>query len=450
MKNPFARSRETTAMLEQAVSDIDPAEAAYEVLERLGARPSIPRFAIVGGLRRSFSADAENEAASISPRARERADVGYSITIDDAETVEVDDALSCEALDDGRVRARIHIALVADFVPFGGAIDREAAARATTVYLPETTVRMLPDAISCERASLLAGVERPVLTTEVVIGPDGNLLESRIYPALIPISARLDYDRADAILADSQATGIEADTVRTLNRAASALRERRRNSGASLTTRREAKVRVVDDEISIEIIDTSSPARVLVAEFMVLSNSVAARYAAENRIPMIYRVQPEGRFDAAPQRPRLSLFPEHHAGVGMDYYSQLSSPIRRYADLALQRQILTSVSGEALPYNDESLMTVLAGAENAEETGRDLERRAKRYWILRYLERQVGQNPLRASILREGSTAELIDFTVRGTLHNAPMLPNQSDVIVRIARVDPLRGWLSFDFVSEA
>ena len=90
------------------------------------------------------------------------------------------------------------------------------------------------------------------------------------------------------------------------------------------------------------------------------------------------------------------------------------------------------------------------GAENAEASGRELERRAKRYWILRYLERHALDGAILAYVMREGQSAELADFAVRGTLHGAPSLPNQMPIMVQVSRVDPLRGWLSFDFVGPA
>ncbi len=190
--------------------------------------------------------------------------------------------------------------------------------------------------------------------------------------------------------------------------------------------RREAKVRVRGDDVEITVLDNASPGRTLVAEFMVLSNFVAARYAATNRIPIIYRVQPQlGGGDMASMRPRLSLHPEYHAGIGLDFYAQLSSPIRRYADLVLQRQLLGALANrdhDTAIYTVDELLAVLAGAENAEASGRELERRAKRYWILRYLERHAQDGPLLAYVAREGQSAELVDYTVRGTLHGAPTL----------------------------
>jgi exoribonuclease-2 len=218
-----------------------------------------------------------------------------------------------------------------------------------------------------------------------------------------------------------------------------------------LIQRREAKVRVQNGEVEIRVLDSASPGRTLVAEFMVMSNFVGARYAAENRIPIIYRVQPQTGGDFAMQRPHLSLHPAYHAGIGLDFYAQVSSPIRRYADLVLQRQLLSALSdGGSSMYTVEELMAVLAGAENSESSGRELERRAKRYWILRYLEHHANDAPLAAYAWRDGQTAELIDFTVRGTLHGAPNLPEQTPILVKVSRVDPLRGWLAFDFVGPA
>jgi len=451
IENPFTRSRDLTAMLEQAAPDIEPVEAAFEILDRLGEAPSLPRFATIAGLKPDFPEAVAIEAANAVAPDRPETDGGFSITIDDEETVEVDDALSCEALPGGSLRVRVHISLVSDFVAKDSQMDREAAQRATTVYLPEITVRMLPDPISRAAASLIAGEARPVLTTEVTISADGEVTEASIYPARIRISHRLDYDRADQILADGEFSGEVSDSLRALNLAAARLRERRRRAGALFIQRHEAKVRVHGDDIQIEVIDTSSPSRLLVGEFMVLSNYVAARYAADHRIPIIFRVQPKTNGEFASQRPRLSLYPEYHAGIGLDYYAQFSSPIRRYADLVLQRQLIAALANpNRFAYSQEELLAVLAGAENAEADGRELERRAKRYWTLRYLERSAAGAELAAIVTREGASAELSDYGVRGTLHGAPNVPTGSQIVVQIGRVDPLRGWLTMDYVRPA
>ncbi|HEY1852664.1 MAG TPA: ribonuclease catalytic domain-containing protein [Candidatus Binataceae bacterium] len=449
LDNPFTRNRDLTAMIEAAVTDITPAEAAFEILERLGAAPSGPRFVIIGGVRTGFSEAALAEANQVVAPTREAGDDTAAVTIDDDDTIEVDDALSCDPLADGGLRIRVHIALVADFVAQHGPIDKEAAMRATTVYLPEATIRMLPDRISSDAASLIAGQERHVLTTDVRLSAAGEITSYSIYPSRIKIAARLSYDACDQMLL-SESDTTQAVALRRMHEAALKLRERRRSAGALLIHRREPKIKVDSNgEIELTLIDNLSPSRQLVAELMVLSNYAAARWAADNRVPIIYRVQPIVGGDFAAQRPRLSLHPEFHAGVGLDYYAQASSPIRRYMDLVLQRQLLAALAHPpSIAYQADELLTVLANAEAAEADGKELERRAKRYWTLRYLERNALGIPLEATVFRDGASAELDAYAARGSLRGAPRLGSQSRIVVQIARVDPLHGWLGLDYLS--
>jgi len=413
--------------------------------------PPGPRFALIGGVRVAPNEAAIAEAPAVVAPERPPADDAFAITIDDEETVEVDDALSCETLADGSFRVRIHIALVADFVPKGGAMDLEAAQRGATVYLPETTVRMLPDQISTDAASLLAARDRHVLTTDVRLSSDGELVSYSIYPAQLRVAARLSYDEADQLLATppNGASDWRIAILKRLHEVAAGLRERRRLAGAILVQRREPKIRVLDGKIEIKLIDNESPSRQLVAEFMVLSNFVAARFGTERNLPMIYRVQPTTAGDFPGQRPRLSLYPEFHAGVGLDCYVQASSPIRRYMDLVLQRQLLSALAQPpSSAYQPEELLTVLAAAETAETEGRELERKAKRYWLLRYLKQHTFDSPLEATVLRDGASAELDAYAVRGALRGAPNVASRARILVRIGRIDPLRGWLTLDYAG--
>jgi exoribonuclease II len=450
LENPFARNRTTATMLEAVAGELAPAEAAYEILARLGARPQGARYALIGGLRTVFSQAAEQEALSLHPPERSPAVSHWVISIDDTETVEIDDALACETLPNGGLRVRVHIALVADFVGKGGPMDTDAAARGTTIYLPETTIRMLPDPVSTVAASLIAGAPRHVLTTDVELSADGELRRYTLAIEQIKVDARLTYDAADRILAGpvSDAEARSFATLERLREVAARLRARRLAAGAHLIYRREPKVTVIGDEIEIKVIDNLSPSRELVAECMILSNHIAARIAADYQLPMIFRVQPNPGEDLFAQRARLSLYPGFHAGVGLDSYLQASSPIRRYVDLVLQRQLVAMVDGGLSAYDRDELMAVMAAAEATEAEGRELERRAKRYWTLVYLQRKLAEEPLEATVLRDGASAELTDYAVRGALRGAPNLPARTRILTRLARVDPLRGWLTLAYVG--
>lgn len=447
LENPFSRNSELTALLSQAMPEVDPAELAFEVLDRLGVPPPGPRFAVIRGLKTQFDAEAELEAATVVPGPRPPLDAALAVTIDDDETLEVDDALSLEPLDGGRMRVRVLIALVADFVARDGAMDRQALARATSVYLPETTIRMLPEEVSCNRASLRAGAERPVLVTEVVLEPDGAIAQCAVYPARISVGARLSYDRADLLLAGADPGDDLTRMLKRLAQTAATLRARRQQAGATAVSRREPKVRVVEGRVEVTIIDPASPSRTLVAEMMVLSNFVAAHFATEQKLPLIYRTQPAAGREAAPMRARLSLYPEPHAGLGLPCYTQVSSPIRRYADLAVQRQLLCALgaAGSRL-YRSEELLAMIATAEAAEAEAKELERRARRYWILRRLEQEPADRPMPAIVTRDGVGAELEAFAVRGALVGAPNVTAGTPVLVRLARIDPLRGTLTLEY----
>ncbi|HVN88227.1 MAG TPA: ribonuclease catalytic domain-containing protein [Candidatus Binataceae bacterium] len=451
LENPFARNRDTAALLESIAGELTPGEAAFEILERMGAAPSGPRFALIGGLRMHFSDNMRNEAAAIKPVPRPELEPHWAVTIDDDDTVEVDDAIACDPMPDGGVRIRVHIALVADFVPMGSGLDTEAAARGTTVYLPETTVRMLPDPIAIDGASLVEAKERNVLTTDVRLSANGELSSYSVYPERIRVSTRLSYDTADQILS-GPSDSANPETVAMLQRLQTAtkkLRDKRQAAGARIFHRREAKVTVTDNDIAIEILDSDSPSRELVAECMVLSNYITAKIAAERGVPMIYRVQNNSPDDIYAHRARLSLYPEFHSGIGLDCYVQASSPIRRYVDLVAQRQIISILKeGESAVYGREELMNVLAAAETTEAEARELERRAKRYWTLLYLKRNAADRPLIATILRDGSSAEIDEYVIRGLLRGAPNLATGTKVVVGIGQVDPTRGSLTLNYQS--
>jgi hypothetical protein len=99
-------------------------------------------------------------------------------------------------------------------------------------------------------------------------------------------------------------------------------------------------------------------------------------------------------------------------------------------------------------YQPDQLLALLANAENTESEGRELERRAKRYWLLLYLQQELGDRPFEAIALRGGNTAELEAYAIRGSLRGAPNLPTNARILVRIGRVEPMRGWLALDYLS--
>ncbi len=181
------------------------------------------------GLRRGFPDGLEEDArtaaraASRSPGERRDLRALATFTIDPASARDFDDAISAETLADGACRIWVHIADVCAHVDEGGALDREARRRATSVYVPGTVEPMLPHALSSEACSLMPDVDRLAVTVELEL-EHGRVRRSAFYRSLVRSDARLDYDGVDRIFAGE-------DRARDPWAAAARLRPGRRRRG---------------------------------------------------------------------------------------------------------------------------------------------------------------------------------------------------------------------------
>ena len=368
-------------------------------------------------LRRSeidedFSTAALEEAEAISrdPRSddRERLDLTdlETFTIDDADTRDRDDALSLEAVDGG-YRVGIHIADAGALVPIEGSMNAEADRRMATLYLPERSIPMLPPEFVHSVGSLDPDQVRPAVSLLVSIDESGHVQDYEIKPSFMRSRAAISYVEADTAIADE--THERNHVLRPLSDLAQALLARRERAGAINVNREEMIIKVSSPtDIDVRVVARSTPARDLVSEMMVLCNSLMADFCRVNDIPASYRSQ------SAPDVSDLDLYdedgllrpltrlqryrlmrrftpavigvtPTPHVGLGVDAYIQATSPLRRYPDLVMQRQISHFlVSGEAV-YSPDDISSV---AKRAEVQMRDLSRieeARRRYWFLKYL-----------------------------------------------------------------
>jgi exoribonuclease-2 len=383
-----------------------------------------------------------------------------AVSVDDADTVEIDDALTIYE-DGSQYVVGIHIADVSSFIARGDALDTEAFKRASTVYLPTRAVRMLPERLSTDLASLKQGVDRHAFTVEVRFDADFNRLDHRIVLSSINVRERLTYEETDQRIQSGDRN------FAALYKIARRLREERDAQGAINFRRPEIKIRVLrkdsgEEHIQITTIDPNSASRIVVSEMMVLLNRLAADFAATNSLPIIFRTQ-EAR-DAGPapdtssipealaferlrrtfKRSRLSLTPGLHSGLGLTAYTQVSSPIRRYSDLVTQRQFTALLRGETIPHAREELLRVLAAAEGAELELRSLEERSASYWLLNYLAREKMGVVLNAMVLDKKGIVELDGYYVRGRLPDPGTTEPGGIVQVTIDEIDPLRSELRF------
>jgi exoribonuclease-2 len=148
----------------------------------------------------------------------------------------------------------------------------------------------------------------------------------------------------------------------------------------------------------------------MVAEMMILAGEVAARYGQEHQIPLVYRGQPQPelpsdeellQLPAGPVRscamrrcmPRseMGMTPSRHAGLGLDTYCQVTSPIRRYTDLLAHFQLKAHLRGDELPFTIVQLQEIMQLVGNNAYEATTMERQTNRYWSLEYLRRHSGE-----------------------------------------------------------
>lgn len=445
-----------------------PRETGLRLLEKLGRLgDNVDPQLLLHGISPHFSsrilalADAMDVYAPGADDKRETT-TETVFSIDDQSTVEIDDALSVRLHDNNTCTVGIHIADPGWFIAPGDAIDQEAAQRALSLYLPTCTVTMLPERLGSDLASLQPGQPRPAISLFATLDADGNTLEHRLALTELRDSQRLDYDQADALIAENNPGHPLATALVTLSRIARKLQARRIANGAVRIIRPDLKVEVRDngDTITVKKVDNESPAHLLVSEFMVLLNHLLAKFTMDQDVPLIYRCQPPPAnrvdpmecyspvlFDRAVKSMRPTFFsthPEPHAGLGLDVYTQFSSPLRRYHDLVIQRQTVAFMHGNPMPYTTEELIEVLGNAEQVEKRNRTVEREMKRFWTMEHLRRNRLKYTMQATVVdRVGNTqlAELDDYLVRGILRSSGTPPKAGARIdVRLMDVNPRNG----------
>ncbi|NNL75282.1 MAG: RNB domain-containing ribonuclease [Desulfobacterales bacterium] len=321
------------------------------------------------------------------------------MTIDGQSTLDFDDALSIEKVGD-QFRLGIHIVDVGHFVHKGDVIDQEALVRASSIYMPDQKISMLPAVLAEELCSLKAGELRPAISTMVTLSHSMEIIDYEILPSLINISNQLTYH-------DVNLTADQNPEISLLREIAVKFRQQRFEAGAVQISVPEINVWLADDQsVTVNKINRESPGRMLVAEIMILANWLMAKFLAENRMPAIFRSQPAPRerlykgdggtlFQNWMQRRFLSRFvlghqPEKHSGLGLDAYVTATSPIRKYFDLVTQRQIRAVLNLEQ-PYTSDEIDRVIQLLKLPMGNVARIQYNRHKYWLLKYLEQHVGR-----------------------------------------------------------
>ncbi|MBW4688198.1 MAG: ribonuclease R [Komarekiella atlantica HA4396-MV6] len=385
-------------------------------------------------------------------------------TIDDESTTEIDDGLSWESLPDGRERLWVHIADPTRWLAPEDDLDLEARKRGSTVYLPTGMIPMFPELLATGPMSLVQGRICCALSFGVVLDRTGAVEDYSIHTSLIKPTYRLTYEDADEVLE----LGVQAEPeIEAIATWAQRRRAWRYAQGAISINMPEAMIKVKGDEINIDILD-DSPSRQLVAEMMILAGEVAARYGQAHNIPLPFRGQPQPELPPEEEllllpagfvracamrrcmpKSEMSITPLRHAGLGLDTYTQATSPIRRYSDLLTHFQLKAHLRGEVLPFSAEQLKEVMMTVTTTTQEVTMVERQTNRYWALEYLRRHPEQTWSVTVLmwLREDSNLALILLEDLGL--QLPMIFKRSvnlgeQILVKVSHADPQKDMIQF------
>ena len=395
----------------------------------------------------------------------------HVFTIDPADAKDHDDGLSIRPLEDESWEVGIHIADVSHFVRPDDEVDLEAFKRGTSVYLVDRVIPMLPHELSTDACSLLPDTDRFAVSVFATVDPVGRVREARFERTEIRSRHKLSYEEAQAVLDNKKSIDRQTDeALRALAVLAEILRERRKDRGSLDFDLPEGRVLLGEkgEPVSIRVVERLESHR-LVEAFMLLANEIAAREAAQKRLPILYRVheppptdkmrdlrtllgrlshrvskgnisqkdlqailkQVEGRPEEklvstvilrSMSRARYDVRNLGHYGLASDGYTHFTSPIRRYPDLWLHRVLVhTLVEGHAVPEHWEGpgLKDRAERCSVRERVAEAAERESVDLKKVEYMERHLGDDFFGtvSGVTSFGIFVLLDDVFVEGLVH---------------------------------
>jgi exoribonuclease-2 len=335
-------------------------------------------------------------AAFLEPPALPQAAV-RAFSIDDEDTTEIDDAFSVEKLPSGAVRVGIHIAAPGLFFDRSHPLEAVSRERLSTVYFPGGKITMLPeDAVQV--ATLAQGRRVPAASLYLEVDPESLAIgsgESRLEWIEVADNLRLsDLDRRmdEASVTAGRIEGPHGEDLLFLWRFAKSLKAAR-GAADEKADRPDYTFRIEGGRVSIEPRRRGSPVDTLVAELMIHVNSTWGKLLAERGYDALYRNQKGGKT-------RMEVQPAAHEWLGVSHYAWTSSPLRRFTDLANQRQLASLLQGAEPAYSRDELVAAARDFEAAYEAYAEHQRALERFWCLRYLQ-QEGITEAGATVIRE-------------------------------------------------
>ena len=436
-----------------ALGSKSPAGELVEVLGRAGEN-NTEMHAILAeyGLPYHFEQKVEDAAQAI-PSTITKADYAArrdfrkitTFTIDPADAKDFDDALSIRKLKGGLWEVGVHIADVTHYVKEGGIIDKEAEKRATSVYLVDRTIPMLPERLCNFICSLRPDEEKLAYSVIFEMTEKGEVKNSRVVHTVIKSDRRFTYEEAQEIIETGK--GDFQEEVLQLDKLAKILRENRFKAGAINFDRYEVKFEIDEKGKPVSVyFKESKDANKLIEEFMLLANRTVAEKIG--RVPkgkkakvLPYRIHdlpdPEkldnlaqfiARFGyklrtsgtktdisksinhllddiqgkkeenlietvsiRAMQKARYSVHNVGHYGLAFDYYTHFTSPIRRYPDMMVHRLLTKYLDQGGRTVSEQKYEALCEHSSSMEQIASNAERASIKYKQVEFMTERLGQ-----------------------------------------------------------
>jgi len=321
-------------------------------------------------------------------------------TIDGVLTKDFDDALSFEPHNEGYTLG-IHITDTNPYIQVDGPLDIEALHRASTIYLPERQISMLPTDLSHDTLSLKKDADRLAISLFADFDKGMELVNYRFLPTIIRVAHQYTYDEVNSVYKDEP-------VFLRLYHLAMNLRKDREINGALLIPLPEIDFQFSNNSgIDIKLIEQDTPSRIIVSESMILYNRLAAKFASEIGLPILYRSQekPQERlatdefsyiYYVFQQRRKLrpllvDTSPLPHSGLGVDSYTNITSPLRRYLDMVVQRQLYAALLNKRPIYNEARLKDINMLTQQTLKDIFLIKKNRMRHWILKYLSKKINE-----------------------------------------------------------
>lgn len=410
------------------------------------------------------------------------------ITIDPKTARDFDDAISLERIEKGHWRLGVHIADVSHFVPERSPLDEEAYARATSVYLPDRVIPMLPEVISNNLASLQPERVRYTMTAVIEFDPSGVPIATDLHRGVIKSAHRFNYAEIDDYLAndkkwEKRLTAPVFQIVGEMHTLAMILRKRRLGNGAIELSLPDVRIDLDDDgKVAGAHVEENTESHQIIEEFMLAANEAVAREFSDRELYFMRRVHEspspvklkelttfiqqmgiecdslESRFeikrvvDLARELPEAKAIhfsvlrsmqkavysPREigHYALASDAYCHFTSPIRRYPDLVIHRMLLDLIVGKKPKYSFDRLAALGNHCSSMEQRAERAERELTKLKLLNYFADRVGEEmeAVVSGVEPFGLFAQGVEIPVEGLIP-VDSLPDDSYQYDRSARM---------------